>query len=260
MPMIRYRLDYLGWYQFEWLCQSLLKHHFGAGIQSWGGSGDRGRDAYFEGELEIPLKGKPTAGPFVFQAKFVAEANAAGARPDEALKSAIRAECTAIRNRGTSWGDVRHYVLMTNAPLRPDLRDTISAALRKAFTNAEVTLWGANDLSDLIDGAPNVRTAFPQLLGLGDLTSLLERAVAKPILERSSLSLERAAELAKVFYPTGAYSAGPEVPVPPSLRRADRPPRNGQDDHRPRAGAGEVHSGVGVLRMHRAGGLAPRAG
>ena len=23
--MIRYRLDDLGWYQFEWLCQSLLK-------------------------------------------------------------------------------------------------------------------------------------------------------------------------------------------------------------------------------------------
>ncbi len=41
---MRYRLDELGWHQFENLCQSLLKAKFADAIESWGGSLDIGRD------------------------------------------------------------------------------------------------------------------------------------------------------------------------------------------------------------------------
>src|SRR5438128_10725238 len=97
--MLRYRLDHLGWFQFEWLCQSLLKAEYGVAIQSWGGHSDWGRDAYCEEDLEFPVKGRYQHGPFVFQAKFVSGANAAGARPEAPLLHAVRAECNRIRHR-----------------------------------------------------------------------------------------------------------------------------------------------------------------
>jgi len=53
--MIRYRLDDLGWYQFEWLVQAVLKDHLGIGIESWGGHGDHGRDV--QGRADEPLLG-----------------------------------------------------------------------------------------------------------------------------------------------------------------------------------------------------------
>ncbi len=206
--MIRYRLDDLGWYQFEWLCQSVLKAEFGVGIQSWGGHGDWGRDAYFDGPLEIPVKGKPNPGPFVFQAKFVAEANAAGAKPAAAIKAAVSSECSAIKKRFKKHGTkkLKHYVLMTNAPLATELRGELERTIKNLLPQATVTAWGGTDLCDLLDDKPNVRIAFPQILGLRDLQALLTEVVAKPILERSTLQLRRASELAQVFVPTQAYN------------------------------------------------------
>ena len=49
--MIRYNLDDLGWYQFEWLVQSLLKSEIGLAVESWGQRGDHGKDAYAHGQL-----------------------------------------------------------------------------------------------------------------------------------------------------------------------------------------------------------------
>jgi hypothetical protein len=68
--MLRYRLDDLGWLQFEQLCQSLMKARLGLGIESWGGPTDLGRDAYYAGNVQL-TQGIETRGPFVFQAKFV---------------------------------------------------------------------------------------------------------------------------------------------------------------------------------------------
>jgi hypothetical protein len=206
--VIRYRLDDLGWYQFEWLCQSLLKAEFGVGVQSWGGHSDWGRDAYFDGSLEIPAKGTPNPGPFVFQAKFVAEANAAGAKPEAAIKSAVSSECAAIKRRFEKHRieNPKHFVLMTNTPLATTLRRELEENLGEVLPKATITLWGGTDLCDMLDDKPNVRIAFPQILGLRDLKLLLAEVVEKPILERSTLQLDRASELAQVFVPTTAYN------------------------------------------------------
>lgn len=77
--MIRYRLDDLGGIQFEWLCQSLLKATLGLAIEAWGGHSDLGRNAHCVAGLILQKGGSQTPGPFVFQVKFVEEANAAGA-------------------------------------------------------------------------------------------------------------------------------------------------------------------------------------
>src|SRR5436190_15560399 len=97
--MARYRLDDLGWFQFEWLCQSLLKAKFGLSIEAWGGHSDLGRDAYSKDDLPFVKGAPPTPGPFVFQAKFVEEANAAGAKPFTNLRASVSAEIDLIKDR-----------------------------------------------------------------------------------------------------------------------------------------------------------------
>ncbi len=76
---IPYQLDTLGWMQFEYLVQVLLKSELGIGVESWGGSADHGKDAYCKTELNFPSRHLTNPGPFVFQAEFVNGANAAGA-------------------------------------------------------------------------------------------------------------------------------------------------------------------------------------
>ncbi len=178
------------------------------GVEAWGGHSDLGRDAYLEGALEIPAKGVQAQGPFLFQAKFVEEANASGASPYSNLKKAVLSECSSIKSRFSSRGleEINNYVLLTNSPVTPGQRKELIQILKQVVPRCEVMLWSGNDLCAILDDAPNIRVAFPQILGLRDLRELLASVVGKPILERSTLSLERASELARVFVPTKSYS------------------------------------------------------
>lgn len=64
--MRRYRLDELGWAQFEWLTQSLLKLKLGLAVEAWGGHSDHGCDAWSAGPLYFPLPNTQEAGPSSF--------------------------------------------------------------------------------------------------------------------------------------------------------------------------------------------------
>lgn len=204
--MLRYRLDDLGWFQFEALIQSLLRADLGIGIESWGGSGDQGRDAYFDGTLPYPT---PTLhdGPFLFQAKFVQGANAAGAKPNSHLVDAVRAECRRIKSRiehGT-WSSLGHYVLLTNVRPSAPTRKRIQSALTALDGDMAVHVHGGSDVCDMLDRHPSLRTSFPQLLSLRDLDSLVSQVVDRGIVERSRIACDCACELAPVFVPTSAY-------------------------------------------------------
>ena len=205
--MSDYQLDALGWHQFERLVQSLLKAKISPAIQAWSGSGDHGRDAWFQGTLNFPDPARPHKGPFLFQVKFIEAANAAGARSASGVKSAVNLELGRIDERRTSgsWSDPSCYLLATNAPLSPALRDYLMESLQAALPAATIVLWGASDLDGLLDDSPRTRTAFPQLLGLRDLQALILKGSRPEVLTRSRLELALAMEQAKVFVPTAAY-------------------------------------------------------
>jgi hypothetical protein len=57
----------------------------------------------------------------------------------------------------------------------------------------------------MLDSEPLIRLSYPQILGLRDLIGLLEQVVHSDVIQRSTLSLESAARLARVFVPTNAY-------------------------------------------------------
>jgi hypothetical protein len=207
MAEIRYRLDDLGWFQFEWLVQSLLKARIALGIESWGGAhSDHGRDAYFDGPLAFPSD-EPRDGAFLFQAKFVASANAAGAKPFRAVSQAVRKESMRIKKRiaDGEWEDIKHYTLITNAPLSADDRLSTASVIREVLGHAGITIWSGNDVCDILDHRPELRRSFPQLLSLRDLNALLAEAVNKEVIERSRSALAASVDYVSTFVPTAAY-------------------------------------------------------
>ena len=62
------------------------------------------------------------------------------------------------------------------------------------------------DVSDFLDHEPAIRQAFPQVLGLRDLTQLIQDAINKEDIEKSRAAIECASDIAPVFVPTHAYN------------------------------------------------------
>lgn len=201
-----YRLDDLGWFQFEELIQSLLKVHFEAAIEAWGGSHDWGRDAFYQFPLPFPDARNMASAPLVFQTKFVTEANAAGANSQPAVIKAIKADAAlqAQRKRRLKTGGT--YVLFTNAPLSASFRQEVTELIKELYKPTQAFAYGCRDVCNWLDNAPQLRNAFPQLLSLRDLQTLLQNVVAKPTMERSKVFLQLAHDLSQVFVPSKGYS------------------------------------------------------
>ncbi len=206
ITMLRYRLDDLGWFQFEWLVQSLLKSKCGLGVESWGGSNDYGKDAYSKESLKFPAN-RINKGPFVFQVKFVQDANAAGASAEKKLVAAIAKENERIveRRKQKKWKDPRHYSLVTNAPISAELRKEVVISIRQTLRRSSIHILSGSDICDLLDHYENLRRAFPQLLSLRDLNELIGSAVSRETRERSQAAVECAREIVPVYVPTSSY-------------------------------------------------------
>ena len=207
--MLRYRLDELGWYQFEQLCQSLLQKDYGVAVEAWGGSKDLGRDAYCESSLPFPAKHELTDGPFVFQAKFVENANAPGAKPSGRIKYAVEAELQKIQDRVESgeWPRTPNvYCILTNVTPNATLREEMQELVGEVLPNAEFCFLGGKDISAMLDNAANVRCAYPQILSVADLETLISDVYNKAIIEKSSLAIQEAQDLAPNFVQTEPFN------------------------------------------------------
>jgi Novel STAND NTPase 3 len=202
--MAQYDLDKLGWVEFESLIQTLLKSELGIGVEAWGGSSDEGRDAYFPGKLRYPSK-ELAPGPFVFQAKFVRGANAAGAKSLPLVKSAVSAEAKRIRERLPTSPPPQHYSLLTNAPLSADARRQLEMLLRPSLPKCQIHFHDGNDICRWLDTAPTIASRFPQLFTISDLVALLVQAGNRGVKTRSDTAVQMAKDSARVFVPTQPY-------------------------------------------------------
>ena len=194
MDTVEYNLDSLGWYQFERLVQVLLKAEFGMGVESWGGRGDYGRDAFAHGPLKFPARDIQSEGPFVFQVKFVEGANVPGAKFEPRLMTAVRSEVTQIVKRieKGQWHTPKHYALLTNVPVTPDLRSKYFLRL----TAPSCVVWGCPRL--LVGGrrtlqqpdrrASGNNPAGPRFAGTTGLDSRRSHLGSRRVLLMCSLS------------------------------------------------------------------------
>ncbi len=205
--MIAYRLDDLGWFEFEQLIQAVTKARLGLGVEAWGGRGDWGRDAYFQGSLRYPAKEEAT-GRFIFQVKFVEEANAAGAKSDKLIAAAVNKECAKIKDylRGGRWKEPPNfYSVFTNAPVSAPVRETLVTAMREALPKASCVIHDGNDVCQWLRLSPEIVRSFPQLLSLRDLQEFLRDTVNADVIVRSSSAIALAQAHSRVFVPTQAY-------------------------------------------------------
>jgi tetratricopeptide (TPR) repeat protein len=187
--VIEYRLDDLGWEKFEQLVQALLKARLGLGIEAWGGHGDWGRDAYFNGTLPYPTT-EGLAGGFVFQCKFVEGANAAGAKPERLILDAVRKECsriTANLDASVKWARAPIcYSLFTNAILQPKTRRTVERLLSGALPASRLCVHDGGDVCQWLRLSPDVLDSFAQLKAPEDreavkaVSQLAEKVDASP--------------------------------------------------------------------------------
>src|SRR5436305_6636969 len=203
-----------------------MKAVAGIHIEAWGGSSDLGRDAYSEHDVRISST-TVLAGPVVFQAKFVRGANAAGARSSSALRKAVSAE-VQLRQEQPSPEPLLSYVLITNAPLSTGTRRQIRAPLKAAFPSATILLLGSRDVCAMLDSQPDLRKAFPELLSLRDLDTLLAETVNHDVLERSRAAIEETRDLVPVFVPTAAYTRAWQVLEKYSFVVLDGAPETGK--------------------------------
>ncbi len=162
MTSQKFKLDELGWLGFEQLGQTLLKVKLGLGVEVWSGTGDWGRDAFFEGRLNYPSK-KASNGPFVFQCKFVSGANAAGARPIPAVLKAVRSEASRIREhlkKGHWEIEPRHYVLMINAQVSSVKRSEIESIISEAIPKAHIHIHTGDDICMWLNSSKDVLRCY----------------------------------------------------------------------------------------------------
>ena len=98
--------------------------------------------------MRFPSRHIETEGPFLFQMKFVENANASGAKPRGAVLKAVRAEMdSTLVGRLVVRGGAKHYVLITNAPLDGALRADVTRIVGETLSGSEVHALGSADLA-----------------------------------------------------------------------------------------------------------------
>jgi hypothetical protein len=214
--MSRYELDQLGFYQFEWLIQVLLKNEFGTAIEAWGAHADHGRDAYSKEDIHSSSKKNTYPGPIIFQAKFVSGANGAEAKFHKSLLAACKQEAKRIGERKTNrkWIDLRSYFLFTNAPITVTTRKAIIDVLEPVI-GIEPVVLGYSDICAELDLTPQIARSFPQILTFQNLLLGIDKSITdaldRDILKRTESVLKKAKEVLTVFVPTSAFDRTWEV-------------------------------------------------
>jgi hypothetical protein len=197
-PLSSYRLDELGWLQFDRLCALMLEADAGLGDVAWRGQSDSLRVARVERDVVLPRQATALRGPVTVVGLWVRDDRAPGLRLVELGRRLTELSSEA----GAGFED--SLLVLTNL----DGGDAIGALGRESFLAAKrLVVLGAGEISQSLDRHPGLRAAMPSVLGLRDLDPLIDREV----LARSSLDVGRAQQLARVFWPTRAYERARSV-------------------------------------------------
>jgi len=187
-----YRLDQLGWLQFERLCTLVLELSEGAPKLAWHGRADDARAAWIEEPLELAGHARIPA-PALVAVVWVPE------RPllrERLTELATRVSALAAGQGARTPGRI---VVLTN--LDGDRARRTLVALDVVAGARRVAVVGAAELGALLDRDPRVRAALPSVLGLRDLDPLIPAQLRA----RSRFDLDAAQALARVFSPTRAF-------------------------------------------------------
>jgi hypothetical protein len=179
-----YRLDELGWLQFERLCGLVLAQEAGLADLTWLGRADVGRLALLDTDVEIQRADVRLPGPLAVAVVWVRPGESA----DERLVDGV---CSLSAEMGLR---LERVLVLTNLDA-----DKARDALEQLVP--QFAVLGAGELGESLDRHPELRAAMPSVLGMRDLQALIDPDIRR----RSTLDIDNAQELARVFWPTRAY-------------------------------------------------------
>jgi hypothetical protein len=185
-----YRLDGLGWLQFERLCELALEREARLANLTWKGHGDSGRVALVDRDVVLSHPHVRMRGPVAVAVVWVRE----NVTPEHRL-SILSSGMLAVPSELGFWFE--RVLVLTNLDGREAKR---RLELRFRGVKRFVVL-GSRELSASLDRHPDLRAAMPSVLGLRDLEPLIGASAR----DRSTLDIAGAQELARVFWPTRAY-------------------------------------------------------
>ena len=189
-PFSPYRLDDLGWLQFERLAALVLEREAGLSDLTWQGRADRGRVALVDADAVLEHPAARLERPFAVAVIWVRDDSSPALRRMQMFAGAL-----AMRSELGFWFE--RALVLTNLDGQEARR-----ALAPRFREVEqFVVLGATELGESLDRHPALRAAMPSVLGLRDLNPLISREARNS----SSLDLVSAQELARVFWPTRAY-------------------------------------------------------
>lgn len=171
---MEYRLDVLGWYNFEALCQTLLKKLIGPGVTSFGRTGDGGRDATYRGVASYPSETDRWSGYWVFQVKHVDVELRGADIARAAVLAAAKNDITSLLARGRG---PDNYILLTNVPLTAGNRDELDAAVPELGFKGKFKAIDGVEVCEFLRLNIEIRRSFPQLLGLADLSVIVNSKI-----------------------------------------------------------------------------------
>jgi uncharacterized protein (DUF1778 family) len=174
-----YRLDRLGWLQFERLASLVLEAEAGLRELDWHDRAYRARTAWVDGPIALAGSGAALPGPALVAVVW--------SRGDAS-------QLAPLAEHGT-------HPLLVVTELDGE------EALRALGPRRGLLVLGASELGEIVDRHASVRAAMPSLLGLRDLAPLIPPQARG----RSTLDVARAQALARVFVPTRAYERARQV-------------------------------------------------
>lgn len=193
-----YQLDALGWLQFDRLGPLVLESETGLTDLRWRGRPDAGQVALVDHDVALRDGGRRLPGPVAVAVIWVRDASMLERRLEQFKDRVVVARGDA----GVRPADA--LLVLTNLN-----GDAARAALSwdPGTREQRSVVLGAEEISTSLDRHPSLRAAMPSVLGLRDLDALIDPDVRR----RSSLDVERAQELARVFWPTPAYERARNV-------------------------------------------------
>jgi hypothetical protein len=176
-PRADYRLDDVGWVQFERLCDELVQLYVGTRQSEWTGRADRSRSMVVDGPLE--LGEQRFEGPTLVASCWVRPVASRKLTRRETLDRVVSGLFAELPDRA------RGMVVLTNV---------------EGGEDSVVTL-GPRALGAILDAEPTLRRRVPSVLGVRDVDALIPPGVS----DASTGDVAAARDLARVFVPTRAY-------------------------------------------------------
>src|SRR3954451_21445318 len=188
-----YRLDELGWLQFQELCAAVIEQDTSVREAAWYGSADARRDVLLPEGLPGRLPGPTLASVLWLRSQIPpARRRAASLGLLDGVRDGFQARAREDGTRAAS------MLLMTNA--RQAIDDEMLAGMLNDLVEP-VAIVGTEELSRRLDASPELRRRFPAALGTTDLT----RLIAAEVRAASTFDRRAAHQLAPLFVGTRPY-------------------------------------------------------